>query len=673
MLSTTPDLRRNQPRDLTWLVVVSFTFVWTLFIHARSYSANDASRLAAIESLVHRGAWAIDDSSFATVDKINVAGHFYSDKSPLMSLIGAGVYFVLHRAFGLTLIAGGCPPELVQSHCRAVLDLTQADGAYVALTFLMVSAPATLMLAHVYRLARQSGWPNWGGLAFVALLGLGTAIFPFSTVFSNHVPAAATVVVAVSLLLGLRDGRRVPLALAGACLALGTALDPFAGIFWLAVFFYVVLRYRRQAFWFAAGSLPLALLAAVLNYQIVGNPLPPQLYAPGYAYEGSAFPAVATGARPPGDVSLYAFNLLVGERGFLAFYPIVLWYLWSAIRSASRPASADHGLARIILGASLLFVAYFVFFTDNYGGYAYSPRWLLIPASVLAMFPVLEPFRLSRWQAGLIGALAALSLFSGYQGALNPWTPALPLLHLAPTLRSAQPRREPAVCLSGYDSIDDVALNPRKLLGTNEIQPRVFDARRGWVAPQGLTWWFLHASTPVAPELAGPLGLGGLGTFALQADLTRAARQWLATFRIQAAQSPTLVPALDQPPSPIALPVTFGGDLTLLGYIWQHRDSESTLITAWQIETTPTHGAQRSIFLHALNSGGQTVRQGDDFAAKYDTLRSGDLLFQVQVISWQDIPPGVYWFQIGVYDPVSLQRLSTPDGADRLLLTQVKK
>ena len=113
--------------------------------------------------------------------------------------------------------------------------------------------------------------------------------------------------------------------------------------------------------------------------------------------------------------------------------------------------------------------------------------------------------------------------------------------------------------------------------------------------------------------------------------------------------------------------------MTLLGYDWRNGDSESTLITAWQVETTPPASARRSIFLHLLNSEGQTVRQDDHFAAEYDTLRSGDWLFQVQVISWQDVPPGTYWFQIGVYDPVSSQRLSTPDGADRLLLIQVKK
>jgi 4-amino-4-deoxy-L-arabinose transferase-like glycosyltransferase len=106
-----PAVSSAKARDLTIGVFVGFTLGWALFIHSRSYSSNDASRLAAIESLVHRGAWAIDGSSFATVDKIKVGGHFYSDKPPLMAWLGAGVYAVLHHGFGLTLQAGGCAPE----------------------------------------------------------------------------------------------------------------------------------------------------------------------------------------------------------------------------------------------------------------------------------------------------------------------------------------------------------------------------------------------------------------------------------------------------------------------------------------------------------------------------------------------------------------------------------
>src|SRR5512139_4479 len=98
-MSTSP---AKLPRDCTWLIVIVFTLIWALTIHSRAYSSNDASRLAAIDSLVARGTWVIDDSPFLTVDKVKLGDHFYSDKPPLLSFAGASLYSILHQTLGLT-------------------------------------------------------------------------------------------------------------------------------------------------------------------------------------------------------------------------------------------------------------------------------------------------------------------------------------------------------------------------------------------------------------------------------------------------------------------------------------------------------------------------------------------------------------------------------------------
>src|SRR5215470_7821979 len=77
---------------------------------------NDGSRLAAVESLLERGTFAIDDSVFCkpaaaverghppypdhlpflqqagTQDKMFIDGHFHSDKPPVVSLVMAFLY-----------------------------------------------------------------------------------------------------------------------------------------------------------------------------------------------------------------------------------------------------------------------------------------------------------------------------------------------------------------------------------------------------------------------------------------------------------------------------------------------------------------------------------------------------------------------------------------------------
>src|SRR5690349_10233792 len=86
---------------------------------ARPYAGcwNDGSRLATVETLVDQHTWIIDHSTFVqvpqpdgspapppygpaeptllqygTLDKLFIAGHFYSDKSPVPALLMAGCY-----------------------------------------------------------------------------------------------------------------------------------------------------------------------------------------------------------------------------------------------------------------------------------------------------------------------------------------------------------------------------------------------------------------------------------------------------------------------------------------------------------------------------------------------------------------------------------------------------
>src|SRR5205085_626727 len=65
-------------------------------VSARGYVGgwNDGSRLATVECLVDYHTLAIDRSVFqpGTADKLLVAGHFYSDKSPVPAVLLAGVY-----------------------------------------------------------------------------------------------------------------------------------------------------------------------------------------------------------------------------------------------------------------------------------------------------------------------------------------------------------------------------------------------------------------------------------------------------------------------------------------------------------------------------------------------------------------------------------------------------
>jgi hypothetical protein len=665
-------------RDWTIPLILAFALLYAAFIHSRSYSTNDASRLASIESLVHRGVWQIDDSPFGhTLDRILVDGHFVSDKPPVLSFAGAAGYALLHHGLGLTLNPEPCLPESSPIHCRALLAPGEADWAYFILTFLLVALPGVALLALAYRLARCRGFSNPLALCLVASLGLGTALFPYSTVFVNHVPAAASTGAALYLLLTRPALSPRDLLATGFFLALATTLDLSAGIFLVAFGLYLLVAApSRQAAldrarWLLAGALPPLLLMVVLDFWIMGNPLPPQVYAAGYEYEGSLLHGNLSGFRGPENPLVYAFHLLFGDRGTFAFYPIVIWYLLTAVAALRSPASDWRRLAAALLGATTLYVLYFTISTDNYGGFAFSPRWMLLPVPLIAFFALLSP-ALYHPPLRLLfaAALAALSIASTYRGALSPWSEALPIFRLA-YAEPAAPEWIAAV-VSGYASFDEVDASLD--FGANRVVRRWVDARFGITVPDGPAWYFLHESHPPAPWFALPLGLPQSGSLSLHADLSPAARAWLATFDRAAFASEMLAPALAAA-QPTPLPAQFhgaGGDASLEGYQLLHKDGALRLITGWQVHSrSATLPAPRRVFLHLLRLDGSIAAQSDFLAADYATLFPGDLFFQLQELDITALPAGHYWLQLGLYYPDTGARLLTTDGADRVLLQPI--
>ena len=120
----------------------------------------------------------------------------------------------------------------------------------------------------------------------------------------------------------------------------------------------------------------------------------------------------------------------------------------------------------------------------------------------------------------------------------------------------------------------------------------------------------------------------------------------------------------------ISLPASFDGRLTLVGYEWL-RDEESkvmTLFTYWRVQDPPS--VRLKIFLHLLRDG-KLVAQDDGLASPPQGWMRDDLIIQKQVLPLASDPsPGLYTAEVGLYNALSLSRLSVK-GEDRLLLSPV--
>ncbi len=401
-------------------VVIALGFLTSFAALAQSEpkSWNDIARVATIESLVERGTWSIDGSAWLdeTKDKVFLNGKFYSDKMPLLSLIGAGVYAVSRAGFG-TSLAPGCAQMC----------------AYPWLTFILVGVPAALMVWLFYNFAGSLGVPTSSAVLGTLALGLGTMIFPFTLVFNHHVPAAASLFASFCVLTTRPAASRGWLFVAGFLAAFAISFDVLAGVIAAGIAGIALVRYRLGFVLFALGAMIPIMLTALLDYQIARTIIPPYMVTNGYNYPGSAFPATFGGNGTPDDYAAYAFRMFLGGKGLFAFNPLLLFAVAGAILVV---LDRDHPLRPEGFFIALGFVALCVYLatnTGNYGGTGYGERWFIPAIPILFAFVFFAPpLRRGTWSAWwiLFFPLLALSILSSLQGSQAPWQDWLPPLQM---------------------------------------------------------------------------------------------------------------------------------------------------------------------------------------------------------------------------------------------------
>lgn len=94
------------------------------------------------------------------------------------------------------------------------------------------------------------------------------------------------------------------------------------------------------------------------------------------------------------------------------------------VRGGEQTASrlwAELAVSTLLL--SLVVIAYYIFKSDNYGGWTNGPRWLmwLAPLWLLTLLPVIDGLGRRRWGRALCIALLAVSVLSAHYWDWNPW------------------------------------------------------------------------------------------------------------------------------------------------------------------------------------------------------------------------------------------------------------
>jgi hypothetical protein len=426
---------RLSHRSTGFVLFAVFLVLWAALTKAYSQSWQVQSRMATVQALVEQGTFVIDRTLFNnTGDKIFVNGHFYSDKTPILSVAAAGVYAILHNIFGLTLDPAFCRPADDAMACRAFLGGEPRLTAMYWLTLVFIGAPSALLVALFWQALVDRG--VGGGLSTAAAVALGIAspIAPYSIEFVGHVPAALCLFVGFALLTRAPDRRRF--FWAGVWIGLAANIDLLLALFVVAFGAWIVLTHRAQLAPFAVGALiPFAITAAV-NAWAAGTIWPLYLDPKAYDFPGSVLNKTPGGTD--GFYSLqfglrYAYDMFFGRRGVFAFTPLLL-YAVAGAWIALHKRDALRGLTLALLAGSLAFAAYLILRTDNFGGQAWGTRWFVPLTPMLwAYLPMLfETPRSRGWQALLAGAFV-ISAWTVALGVYDVWRDIAPPFYLEMT------------------------------------------------------------------------------------------------------------------------------------------------------------------------------------------------------------------------------------------------
>ena len=202
--------------------------VFAFFLPAATW--NPVSRFNLTRAIVERGTLSIDAYADSTGDRSRVRGRWYTDKTPIPSLLAVPAYAVMSTFFRLQ---GRAPTYTAVGTDELPARRVAVNRAYQRA--LWVCTISTVGLAGValglmlFQLLRRRTHRR-RALLLSALTMLGTPLLPYSTSLYGHVVAGAFLLAAVMALDQSNSATGEPpsparLRLAGACLALAPGCE----------------------------------------------------------------------------------------------------------------------------------------------------------------------------------------------------------------------------------------------------------------------------------------------------------------------------------------------------------------------------------------------------------------------------------------------------------------
>ncbi len=460
-----------------WATVRALVDEGTYVVGERSLQVTYASALAPVGQLDPLAAAALANAGFQarttsdsgiifedgwqSVDKVlnPTTQKYFSSKPPLLSTLVAGLYWLLQH--GSEWIFRLLRPLVDGYDLPQRWTLAEQPAEVVRTILLLINAvPFAIYLGLLARVAHAWGKTEEGKLYIVMAGAFATLVTPFLITFNNHTVATFYVMAAWYALLriwwylSVATWEKPPwylFASAGFFSAFAACNELPALAFAVAVFG-ILLWYRpgRTLLWFVPAAAVPAVAFLATNYLAVEQwrPAYSEFGSPWYEYEGSHWrkAKLAEGRPTPGidfartqeSQAQYALHVLVGHHGVFSLAPIWLlavaamlmgaFRLRSIWRAILHPVNAPPGefpwfVQPLGLLLTAVVIGFYLFESDNYGGWTNGPRWLmwLTPLWLTCLLPLADRLACCRPGRAIAYVLLAVSVFSVHYQLWNPW------------------------------------------------------------------------------------------------------------------------------------------------------------------------------------------------------------------------------------------------------------
>lgn len=409
-----PVVRRVHPVR-PWLLGAVYLLALILLSFSPKISGNVSSRYMTIEAIVERGTMAVEASPLRAAsgspDLVRFGRHLYSDKPPVLSVIGAAVYALVYQS-GVRF--SGSMSQFVVANWVLVASIVGVMSALtlVWLRQLLQAIPISPKVADLLTLA----------------FGFGSLLLSYGVTFNNHSVAAGLVTGALALTM-LEDPQtersRLRRALAGFLAGLTATIDlPAGGVLLVGLSVWLTLRCRSLPWSFFAGAFLPFLFHGLLQPLVTGTPLPVEMYPKAFDYPGSYW-STAGVWKETAPRWRFGLELLLGPQGWITVTPVLAFTAIGLVSAITRRDDPLRPAALTVASMVLVLLAYYVWGVrrTDYAGQSFGTRHLLAITPVCYFFAVAGADRLRSVVAwALFIILLGVGVLYGVAGLRDPWS-----------------------------------------------------------------------------------------------------------------------------------------------------------------------------------------------------------------------------------------------------------